>query len=317
METNKCAFFKEEVKKIFESISSKTIFYVHPTVKMIKEKSEENFAACSITCEDVANKVSDVDSLAALLQAKNETHFIAVNINATDPKEPNYLFESYEEYLCKPWESEQPPRVVVMRCVADIEEHYNFLKKTNQKSNWKSHINNEAGVRYVFGNMIIDMLCRYFKYKITLEESDSVENAALNTSSGSKYDYVVWRLMLTEKDKERNVPIVVLETKHENTLTLKAAAQAISYYPRSRQGIDNFTGVAFLLNEWNGNVEFRIILFPYYCDTFGAQAVLLPTIKRNFEEFLKGDVIKLICTVCVYCLQLKLFKSLYLNHLIW
>ena len=97
-------------------------------------------------------------------------------------------------------------------------------------------VQNEAGVRYTFGNLIIDMLCRYFGYRLTLKESDPSGGDVLNTSTGSRYDYVCWRLMCRSEDNEDIfTPTVVLETKHEQTLQLKAAAQVISYYSQAKQ----------------------------------------------------------------------------------
>ena len=100
-----------------------------------------------------------------------------------------------------------------MRCVSEIFEHHDFLRE--------KQIKNEAGVRYFLGNMIADMLCRHFGYKLTLEQSDYNNKDALSTSAGSKYDYVVWQLMLTAQGRDTAAPVLVLETKHEKEFNSK------------------------------------------------------------------------------------------------
>ena len=87
-------------------------------------------------------------------------------------------------------------------------------------------------------------------------------------------------------------------------LTLKAAGQAIAYYSRSKSAFTG-SGVGILLSEHIGNVMFRIILFPFNnteCGIgdkaqFGSQALLLPEIEQSYDDFMKGDFVKLICAV--------------------
>ena len=79
-----CAFFKKEVEEIFKSMTE-TIYYVHPTAKMIKKNNIETFDI--ISCEHILKEVIDVYSLTDLLKGKDKTkdhHFIAVNISSTD-----------------------------------------------------------------------------------------------------------------------------------------------------------------------------------------------------------------------------------------
>ena len=127
-----------------------------------------------------------------------EEYFIAVNISAIG--EPKNLFDSYQHYLSRPWKSLQNPAIPVMRCVADIMEHHDFPL-------W-GKIMNESEVRFVFGNMIVEILCRYFQSKLSLERSDCGEDASLNTSSGSRYDYVMWNLMYTGRTKSSTSIII-------------------------------------------------------------------------------------------------------------
>ena len=212
--------------------------------------------------------------------------------------------------MSRPWTSLQNPTVPVMRCVTDIVEHYDFLLHNK--------IQNETEVRFIFGNMIVEMLCRYFQFKLSLEQSDYGDDASLNISSGSRYDYVMWSLMYTGRTQldaidsdPKGVPLIVIETKHQDDLSLATAGQAISYFSRAKRGITNYSGVGLLLNEWNGTVQFRILLFPYTkpsVTVFGIQAILLPTIALNYDEFIKGDVIKLISTICGQFLSTQSFR---------
>ena len=97
------------------------------------------------------------------------------------------------------------------------------------------------------------------------------------------------------KKEDHYIPVVVLKTKHQ--LNLKTAAQAIGYYSRAKT--INSTGIALLVNESDGYVSFRIVLFPYQKKNFGAQAILLPSTRYSYDNFVaSGSVIKLICTIC-------------------
>jgi len=74
---------------------------------------------------------------------------IAVNISAKG--EPKTLYDSYQQHLSRPWKSLQNHAIPVMRCVTDIMEHRDFLLKDK--------IMNESEVRFVFGNIIVEMQC--------------------------------------------------------------------------------------------------------------------------------------------------------------
>jgi len=97
-----------------------------------------------------------------------------------------------------------------------------------------------------------------------------------------EHEYVMWRLMHVGESQAsakasapKPVPLIVIEIKHQSSLSLNTARQAISYFTRAKHGISNYSGVAFLLNEWNNIVQFRILLFPFCTnvESFGAQAV--------------------------------------------
>ena len=116
-----------------------------------------------------------------------DVRFYAINVNNINAGARQRILESYLSHLRQPWSLSWHPSVPVMRCVADINERHYFLL------NDATH--NEAEVRYVFGNSIVEMLCRHFFFKLTLEQTEKVDDSSLNTSQRSRYDYVIWRLL--------------------------------------------------------------------------------------------------------------------------
>ena len=298
------AYFEEVVKSTFTSWQndSETIYYIHPTERMIKRTSDQPIAASSITCIDRSQSAKFPSGFPDKIFEDKEHHFVAVNVSCIPNHETKKdLLQRFLMYLNTPWHLTHRPIVAVRRCIADISEHQEFLLEGME---------NEACVRFVIANPIIDMLCRYFNYRVTLEESDisKASGDPLNTSPGSRYDYVCWKLMFKNTLTETYTPVVVLETKHQAELNLKAAAQAIGYYSRAKKNIDS-TGFALLLNEWTSQdscnerksrVSCRIVLFPYKKGhRFGAQALLLPITTSFFDEFVThGNILKLICTMC-------------------
>ena len=79
-------------------------------------------------------------------------------------------------------------------------------------------------------------------------------------------------------------------------MQLKAIAQAIGYYARAKK--DNTgSGIAVVLNQYYVNdmnkVQIRFILFPFMDQgNYGVQGLLLPIFTCSFEEFLRGEIIK-------------------------
>ena len=77
-------------------------------------------------------------------------------------------------------------------------------------------IQNEEGVWYMYGNALIDMLCRAFNFIAEVEEPINEDEEYMTvTSDKSKPDYVCWKLMYRQVDhKEMHTAAVVVETKH-------------------------------------------------------------------------------------------------------
>jgi len=158
------------------------IYYVHPSPIMIKsdESTNDPVAASSLTCKET----SDIQDLQ---DPRAKDHFFAVKTGVFENwLSADKIYACVREYFCQPLCGEPEPLPSVMRCTAEICELNSFLLKG---------IQNEAGVRKTIGNPIVDMLCRYMNCKLSLEEVDEFRDAPLNTSAGSRYDYICWRLM--------------------------------------------------------------------------------------------------------------------------
>ena len=110
----------------------------------------------------------------------------------------------------------------------------------------------------MYANAIVEMLCKYFKYQVDLEESDWFESDLLKTSPASRYDFIIWRLVYIKSPSQTMndrslAPIVVIETKH-GSLHLKAVAQAVAYYARANKGKDQMN-CSFTFTQSNRIIE--------------------------------------------------------------
>ena len=296
MDTKK-EYFSDEIKEIIETWKGKSLLYVHPTAKMFKKRDAASVAASKITCGKYQEESEFKESLKL-----NTDHFAVIDVTLLqDHCHPTVVLDKFESCLCGPWNEycNQHPLIYVTHCIADIMEHTLILKGGTR---------NEAGVRFAYANPIILMLCRSFGYCLTMEESDVSATDTLSTSSGSRYDYICWRLMKTILDGHAYVPLVVIETKRTSDLLLDTVGQAIGYYSRSKGSVSG-TGVALILNEYKTTIQFRVVLFPYIENSndssnsesptkFGVQALVLPIFETNHDDFLKGDLIKFICAIC-------------------
>ena len=296
MDTKK-EYFSDEIKEIIETWKGKPLLYVHPTAKMLKKRDATSVAASKITCGKYQEESEFKESLKS-----NTDHFAVIDATLLqDHCRPTVVLDKFESCLCGPWIEycKQHPLTYVTHCIADIMEHTLILK---------GGIRNEAGVRFAYANPIILMLCRSFGYCLTMEESDVSASDTLSTSSGSRYDYVCWRLMNKIPDGHAYVPLVVIETKRTSDLLLDTVGQAIGYYSRSKGSVSG-TGVALILNEYKTTIQFRVVLFPYIENSndssnsesptkFGVQALVLPIFETNHDDFLKGDLLKFICAIC-------------------
>ena len=51
---------------------------------------------------------------------------------------------------------------------------------------------NEATVRYVYGDSIVDMIIDSFGFKLEIEKTVGIEESQVDVTSGSKTDYCCW-----------------------------------------------------------------------------------------------------------------------------
>ena len=173
------------------------------------------------------------------------------------------------------------PDTHVQRCYSEIKGRKGFLKDDT--------IKNEAEVRFSYGNPIVEMLCEFFSYKLTLEDSMNDRGDLVTTSEQSKADYVIYTLTKDAHKKEYSVCAVIIEVKHcKEPFT----AQIMGYYCKAKQG-NNQSGFAMLLNEFGGTISANFFLFPYkyynsasktagYC----LQSLMLPTLKFTYDEII-------------------------------
>jgi len=292
------SYFQKDIEKIFSKWekNSDAIYYVHPTSKIRRNESGNSPVAAS----SLKLRIIDVTSNEAFKNATttiegDDVHFVATDIkNFTDHLSAAKTLETLKEFVGIP-RTERNPKPYIMQCCAEICENFVSLK---------DGVRNEAAVRYAYANPIVKVLYRYFHYKLDFEETEPVSGPLL-TSQGSKYDYVVWRLMVSSSSTSEEVPVVVLETKHETSVRDKAVAQAIGYYARAKKNYTG-TGFALILNEFNSHITVRFILFPYTSgddsfgvQSFGVQALLLPSCTYTHDDFLDGEIIKMLLGICM------------------
>ena len=86
------------------------------------------------------------------------------------------------------------PHVHMLKCCYEIMRRLDFILE--KKSN------NKAGVRHSCGNPIVEMLCKFFNYKLVLEDTMNNRADKVMTSWSSKADYLIYSLMKDTKGKE-------------------------------------------------------------------------------------------------------------------
>ena len=152
-------------------------------------------------------------------------------------------------------------RAEILACQANIAKRLSRLhqRSSGQQSKPKIAINNEATVRYAYGDPIVEMIIDSFDYKLEIEENivDS-DDALVDVSSGSRTDYCIWRLY----NDSGSGCITILETKHMKKIEPKHYAQILGYYCANKAANDR-TGIAILLNEYDDNITIAFFIFPY------------------------------------------------------
>ena len=160
-------------------------------------------------------------------------------------------------------------------------------------------LRNEAGVRYTYGDPIVDMLVDGHGY--TMQFQETMNDNTTSISSRSRTDYACWNVYTLTGGSEEQVCVTVLETKHQPpTKDMSCYSQVIGYYCAKRQS-SNRAGVAILLNEFRSNVTIDIFLFLYFSDDrhcYGVQSLKLPDITYKSSPYLSLGSIALIYLIC-------------------
>lgn len=262
--------------------------------KKLAKKSPK--AASSLTCV----KVDSLD------QKKPDCDFAYCDIdNIRDHQQKDVIIGLlkviFTEKTKKLQNSSNDPEI--LSCQAQIATR---LRRIHVKGSNPMTIRNEATVRYVYGDPIVDMIIDSFGYKLEIEETVSKDESLVDISSGSKTDYCCWRLYKKERRASTTACITVLETKHERNLYSKHYAQVLGYFCYNKEPIDH-SGIAILLNEYAGKVSVGFFIFPYLANetdntSWALQALLLPIYTCESADVIKkGTFLELIYFFCMDC----------------
>lgn len=88
-----------------------------------------------------------------------------------------------------------------------------------------------------------------------MEVEDAMEDCYKDnisaTSELSKADYVCWTKLVNKSGHDVDVPVVILETKHLQSIDNKCIAQVLGYYIKARGNCSpTRQGVAMLINKY-------------------------------------------------------------------
>jgi len=139
------------------------------------------------------------------------------------------------------------------------------------------------------------MICKVYGYEMNVEDTSTDENAEniTITSQGSRADYACWANLVIRGNSHSgvDVPVVIVETKHLNTISNKCIAQVIGYYIKARgDKSQNRHGIALLINEYDGIINVEFFLFPFVVHTdlhevtYGVQSLKLMSYECDFQE---------------------------------
>ena len=159
-------------------------------------------------------------------------------------------------------------------------------------------LRNECGVRYTYGDPLVDMLVDGHGYSMQFEET--IGDNPTSLSSRSRTDYSCWNVYTVTGGSEEQVCVTVFETKHQRTVSTSCYAQVLGYYCARRHS-SNRSGVAILVNECDSTVSITIFLFPYFStelNCYGVQSLMLPEIKYKNSPYLTLGGIALIYLIC-------------------
>ena len=277
------------------STSSKERSYSEKETKEVAESGsgvnvEETRSGKSKKVEVRGSKLTYFEACSPDQLESEEYHFVGIDIRLLVGHASNLsIKEDLYKNLTKRSEAiaKKRPEAYVLKCCSEIARRMSFLKD--------GKIHNEAEVQISYGNPIVEMLCEFFGYKLTLEDSMNDRGDLVTTSEQSKADYVIYTLMKDEHKKEYSVCAVIIEVKHCKELNKHFTAQIMGYYCKAKQG-NNQSGFAMLLNEFDNIISAKFFLFPYkyynsasktagYC----LQSLMLPTLKFTYDEIIDNQ----------------------------
>ena len=247
----------------------KTLLFISPNSSFLLDAS---IAASKLTCSTGADTHFKLTDTSLLNHASVEDVFL--QLDGLLRKRYLHLNPKVERFATE--------------CQAQIVKRYMRFKG--------QELRNECGVRYAYGDPMVDMLVDGHGYTMQFEET--VDDST-PVSSRSRTDYACWNVYTVAGGSEQ-VCVTVFETKHQRKTDSACYAQVLGYY-YAKRGSSNKAGVAILLNEFDSTVSIDIFLFPYFSERnkcYGVQSLKLPEIKYRNSPFLSLGGIALIFLMC-------------------
>ena len=199
-------------------------------------------------------------------------HFVAVELDKIKsfPLKKSILTSWYEKTIeelamGKHHQFTEMVRVEVLTCARDMFKNIGILH---------GDTDNEAELRFAYGNPIVSMLCSIHKCSLSVEDKLRTPKAGTTSCSADKIsenstaDYICYTLNHTtdhdhdtndhDHDHDTKLAAVIIETKTDFNYTDNAIAQLMGYYLRACKKEDGHS-VAILLTE----SKVHLILFPF------------------------------------------------------
>lgn len=250
-----------------------------------QDEETQRVAASDEVLEVAASSLTYVEENSTSRLVNNQYHFVGIGIDlCNNHASKEQILEKLQSNLTKRSEEMEKKKVPMYM-------YYEIVRPQDLLLGCK--VDNEAGVRYSYGNPIVEMLCEFFNYKLVLEDTMNDRGDIVTTSKKSKADYIIYALMKDTEGKEHAVSAVIVEAKHCKVLATSAIAQVMGYYCKSKVG-NNQTGFAMLLNEFEKNIQARFFLFPYKQDVEDdgyCQSLMFPLYTCTHKELVQKRIL--------------------------
>ena len=225
-------------------------------------------------------------------------HFVAVNVkNVTNfPLSKGTLISGYEGII-KGMANRltEIARIEALVCARDIFKNISILR---------GRTDNEAEVRFAYGNPIVMMLCSIHGYFLSVEKKLRTPTEVTRRSSlasgdvvteKSTADYICYTLH-HQGTRELKLAVVVMEMKTDNNYSHSSIAQLMGYYLRACKKEDGHT-VAVLLTE----TKLHLLLFPFTKrDTSCVNAIWLNSIDFSDKNTLRMITVLFVLAVITH-----------------